>query len=647
MDRSIDPCQDFYQYSCGNWVHEHPLYGKALEASRFSEARHSLATEIKDILEAKNVPGDPKPVQQARSLYHTCMDTEVLEILGLKPVTDILGIFGLSGRVPSSGTTEFFNLTRTLALIEYHLTISDLIVTVGVSPSPRDSSVRMLLLTPPRVDVQDYSKYSPIVGPDPEYYVKEEDSLPERLKNDLNYRSMIMAVFEKAYHPEHQYNMTELRVAAMKTLLLEAQIVKLKSGDAETVEKKISEMQNELNNLLKKQNLSSDNELNLKQMIEILFQNIKNCHPDKSILVHDYEYFKKVVVILAKSRTETIQRLIWWKVVNYLSMLSTMELRSLKHSRAKPNSNYGAIPRSKECLMQIHDLMPAAVSYKIATNPAFNTTKKRVEEMLGDISKGFVSLLNEAEWMDKETRERALDKVTAMGHMIGFPHYLVEAGYIEQLYSEIVVEEGRFLQSVVNIHTAEAKRILSHMKIPAKRKDYTNELPDPFIVNAFNAITHNFIGRHFDKKGNQKNWWSNSTSVEFNNRAECFMKQYGSYNVYGHKVDGKRTLGENIADNGGLRESVRAYHNFVARNGPEAILPGFQNYTHDQLLYLAFANVWCSTGTKEAELLRLNDVHSPPRLRVIGTLTNMEDFAKTWKCPPGSAMHPRNKCVLW
>ncbi|XP_069683173.1 endothelin-converting enzyme homolog [Periplaneta americana] len=307
--------------------------------------------------------------------------------------------------------------------------------------------------------------------------------------------------------------------------------------------------------------------------------------------------------------------------------------------------------------------------------------------MLMDIRAAFESLVKEAKWMDDKTRKEALLKVEAMGHMIGFPQNLLKHGYLEDLYSELKVEKGMFLKSVVNIHTVNANKALKSLTSPQQRRhNISSELPDPFVVNAYNVITHNFIvipsgilrvplyglglealnygaigfvlahelthsfdnkGRTFDKEGEQKNWWTQNTTIEFNKRADCFKKQYGSYKVQDRHINGRATLGENIADNGGLRESIRAYRNYVNRNGKEQKLPGLEHLSHEQLLYLSFANVWCQSTTKQADILLLQDVHSPAKYRVIGTLSNMEDFSEAWSCPAGSNMNPKEKCVLW
>jgi predicted metalloendopeptidase len=114
------------------------------------------------------------------------------------------------------------------------------------------------------------------------------------------------------------------------------------------------------------------------------------------------------------------------------------------------------------------------------------------------------------------------------------------------------------------------------------------------------------------------------------------------------QVNGVTTQGENIADNGGLREAYRAYNFYVAANGAEPQLPGLEQFTADQIFFLSYANLWCGVETPERlEEQILTDPHSPSRFRVIGPLSNNEDFAREFSCPVGSPMNRETDCILW
>ncbi|EDS41455.1 zinc metalloprotease [Culex quinquefasciatus] len=163
-------------------------------------------------------------------------------------------------------------------------------------------------------------------------------------------------------------------------------------------------------------------------------------------------------------------------------------------------------------------------------------------------------------------------------------------------------------------------------------------------------LTHGFDsnGRFFDKFGNMRTWWSAQTHREYETRANCLVEQYNSYSLPEGFVNGTRTLGENIADNGGVREALRAYQAFVKRHGPEPTLPGFDDFSHEQLFFISFANLWCSTLTPaRAKALLSGDAHSPGKFRVRGTVSNMPEFSEAFRCAPGTAMNPARKCRVW
>ncbi|KAK7077363.1 Endothelin-converting enzyme 2 [Halocaridina rubra] len=154
-------------------------------------------------------------------------------------------------------------------------------------------------------------------------------------------------------------------------------------------------------------------------------------------------------------------------------------------------------------------------------------------------------------------------------------------------------------------------------------------------------------GRRYDKNGNLNQWWRPETVTKFNNLTQCMVDQYSSYKLQGEHINGKLTLGENIADNGGMKASFRAYLEWVKDNGEEPLLPGI-SLNHKQLFFLGFAQVWCSSITKEAAHLEImKDSHVPGQFRVFGTLSNSYDFANAFNCSMGKAMNPKKKCQIW
>lgn len=172
-------------------------------------------------------------------------------------------------------------------------------------------------------------------------------------------------------------------------------------------------------------------------------------------------------------------------------------------------------------------------------------------------------------------------------------------------------------------------------------------------------MTHGFDnqGREFDADGNLRSWWTNQSVEKYKDKSQCFIEQYSNYSI-----DGVRTLGENIADNGGMKIAFRAYRKHEKQRNVQ--LPGL-NYTSDQLFFIAFAHVrrierfasfffgfffkgWCSVETEEAKRFNLiSDPHASTRFRILGTVMNSEEFSSSFSCPKTSRMNPTRKCQLW
>ncbi|PSN55113.1 hypothetical protein C0J52_01882 [Blattella germanica] len=145
-------------------------------------------------------------------------------------------------------------------------------------------------------------------------------------------------------------------------------------------------------------------------------------------------------------------------------------------------------------------------------------------------------------------------------------------------------------------------------------------------------LTHGFDieGKNYGKDGKRVSWWNTDMLKAYEDRAQCFIEQYDSFGSENYKVNGKQTLAENIADNGGIREAFKAYQKYKERHDPEPYLPGLESFTHEQLLFLAFANIWCLDEGPDYESVAVKDSHSPGRYRVLGSLSNSPEFTETW-----------------
>lgn len=168
-----------------------------------------------------------------------------------------------------------------------------------------------------------------------------------------------------------------------------------------------------------------------------------------------------------------------------------------------------------------------------------------------------------------------------------------------------------------------------------------------FVVG--HELTHGFdtSGARYDKEGNLANWWSNKSLQHFMNREKCLVNEYSQCKVQGHNLSGMKTLGENTADNGGLKLAYMAYQKWLQNKDHDTTLPNLE-LTSRQLFFLSFAQIWCEESTPSYALSELaTNVHSPGKWRVLMTLKNHPHFAEAFQCKPGTPMNPLKKCQVW
>ncbi|RWS12030.1 endothelin-converting enzyme 2-like protein [Dinothrombium tinctorium] len=336
------------------------------------------------------------------------------------------------------------------------------------------------------------------------------------------------------------------------------------------------------------------------------------------------------------------------------------------------------------CVSDTNNVMGFALGAMFVQNVFHGDSKPMAELMIAEIKSAFIENLPNLKWMDAETRKLAKEKADAITDMIGFPDFILNPEKLDEKYEGLNFAEDEYFENNVKFNMFSLKKNIKKIGKPANRSEW--EMTPP-TVNAYYTPTKNQIvfpagilqapfydvnypkslnfgamgvvmghelthafddqGREYDKSGNLHHWWKNSTIKNFEERIKCFIDQYNAYEVNGDHINGKQTLGENIADNGGLKAAFHAFEGWMKTHPVELPLPGL-NLTNRQLFFIGFAQVWCSVTTPEALKLQiLNDPHSPAQFRVIGTVSNSYEFAKEFNCKPGSPMNPVKKCEVW
>ncbi|XP_059154141.1 neprilysin-1-like [Physella acuta] len=311
------------------------------------------------------------------------------------------------------------------------------------------------------------------------------------------------------------------------------------------------------------------------------------------------------------------------------------------------------------------------------------------EELIKSLQASFNQLVDEVTWMDDVTKQAAKEKNNLIKTIIGQPDILNNLTFIDELYVNYTYSPDLYFENIANslkIYTLRAWQLLRQpvqesmppvtasdvnayydtfansitllggiLRPPVFKKTYPKYLNYGSIGSIIgHELTHGFDdqGRQRNKFGQLAQWWSQTSIENFNQQKKCIIEQYSNYTVMGpsgpvHLVGGM-SQGENIADNGGLKESFRAYRNWIKEQGKEEpTLPGL-NFTGNQLFFVSFAQIWCSNNNPAyLNYMATAEVHSPGQYRVIGSNQNSLDFSREFNCPVGSYMNRREKCVIW
>jgi predicted metalloendopeptidase len=392
-------------------------------------------------------------------------------------------------------------------------------------------------------------------------------------------------------------------------------------------------------------------------------------------------FFTELAKILKESKPDVVKAYLRHHVLVNNAPLLTPELDQahFEFYGKKLTGQQAQRDRWKRCVGAVEDALGEELG-KVYVQRAFAGDSKAVAlDMIQRVEKEFEASLPELTWMDEATRKVAVVKAQAITNKIGYPDKWRD-------YSGLSVDGADYYGNVVRGRAAFAKFWMDQAGKPVDKtiwymnpqevNAYYNPLANeiafpagilqpPFFSSSYpramnygamgmvmgHEISHGFddSGRKFDASGRLVEWWAPEVAARFEERAACVEKQYSGYEVAPDLfVDGKLTLGENIADLGGLKQSYRAYKKWEKeQSAPEATVAGL---TPDQLYFVAYAQAWCTVATPEWEKVQVkSDPHSPARFRVNGPVRNLPEFARAFQCEQGQPLYPKpdDVCIVW
>ncbi len=639
IDKKTDPCVDFYQYACGNWLTNNPMPADQSTWGRFSELHERNQRILKDILEtsaAKTTRSGPEV--KLGDYYGACMDERGINAKGTAPLKPELDrINGLSDKA---------GLAEEVARLQR----------LGVNALFHTESA------------QDLRKASEVIAevdqgglglPERDYYLKTDAKSVETRKA---YVTHVQRIFELLGDSADVASRKAAAVMTIETALAKGSMDLVTRRDPEKLYHRMS---------------TADVAALAPSFGFAKFLVAVGLPPVQSLNVTVPDFFKTMEAQIKGVSLDDWKTYLTWHYVHasatFLPDAFVNEnfafygkhLTGAKELRA----------RWKRCVGAVDGDLGEALGQKYVDMTFGKEGKERTLKMVHAIEKAMRKDITDITWMTPTTKKKAFEKLHAVADKIGYPDQWRD-------YGKLTIQPGDALGNSTRANVFEFERQLAKIGKPVDKKEwqmtpptvnayydpqmnninfpagilqppfYDNKLDDAVNYGGIGAVighelTHGFDdqGRQFDAKGDLVDWWTEADGKEFEKRAGCIEKEYGNFVVSGDlKLNGKLTEGENVADNGGLRLAHMALMDVLGGKKPGKI----EGLTADQRFFLGFAQVWCTNMRDEAMRLRAQtDPHSLPQYRVNGTVSNMPEFQSAFSCKIGQPMVRENACRVW
>ncbi|MBV9085393.1 MAG: M13 family metallopeptidase [Acidobacteriaceae bacterium] len=642
IDNSVDPCDDFYEYACGTWMKNNPIPADESSWGRFNELYDRNQAILRDILEDSARHQNASAIdQKIGGFYQSCMNEALIEQRGTTPLRPELD------RISQIRTRE--QLLDEVARL--HQRQVGVFFSFNSMPDPKNA--RMMI-----ADVDQGG----LGLPERDYYFRTDAQSVELRKK---YVSHIAKLFQLIGVAEPDAAKKANSVMSLETDLAKASLDITTRRDPQ---KLVHEMS------------SSDLEqLSPNFNFEQFFTAVTA--PHFTMLNVDVPEFVKTFSQMTATRSmDDLKDYLVWHYLNAGARLlpkafvdENFDFYGRTLSGAKELK-----PRWKRCVAATDDELGEALGRKFVEKTFGEQGKQRTLAMVHEIEAQMGKDIQSLSWMSPETKKQALVKLDAVANKIGYPEKWRD-------YSTVNIVNDDYFGNWFRANEFESKRERDKIGKPVDRTEwqmspptvnayynptenninfpagilqppfYSNKASDAVNYGSIGVVighelTHGFddAGRQFDAEGNLKDWWQKTDAEQFQKLADCFVNEYSKFTAApGVQVNGRLTLGENTADNGGIRLAYLALLDDLAKKGLSSTEKTGE-YTPEQQFFLGFAQVWCENmRPEEARQLALGDPHAPGRFRVDGVVPNMPQFSRAFGCKLGEKMYAAQGCRVW